>query len=250
MESFLKRIWKWIVFGATFASILGIILYFLSDACATRIALVFVCVLMLIVGGYSIYILHSVLGKHYPKEYDLISSFAEFKSEDGILSSYDTYRVIQCKRTFLDKVHYNFKWSGTKLPQVSSLYQKTTPVVCTGNPQEWDHVDLILQKPLVYNECAVLHFHTDNDNSDKKAEPYISLKVDYPIPFIHFRALLAYKDKSCRKPAIFERKQYNSNVETGWETIKSVEFDVDYKIYTCMQDHPSPGYYYRLRWEW
>lgn len=249
MESFLKRIWKWVVSGATFASILGVVLFFLNDTCATRVALVFVCGLMLIVGGYSIYILHSVLGKHYPKEYDMIASFAEFKSEDGVLSSYDTFRVIQCKRTFLDKVRYNFKWSGTKLPQVTSAYQTVTPIVSPHNPQEWDYVDLVLKKPLVYNECAVLHFHTDNDNSDKKAGPYICLKVDTPIPFIHFRALLAYKDSSYRKPARFERKRYNSNVDTDWEVIQSVEFDVDYKIYTCMQEHPNPGYYYRLKWE-
>lgn len=249
METIFKGIWKWIVCGSVFASILGIALYFMASNTAIIISLVFVCLLLLVITGYILYVLHVFIRQSHTKEYDIISSFAEFRSDNGVKSSYDTYRVIQCKRMTLSEIKYNFKWSGSKLPTVSSTCQKIKMPIHATTPEEWDYAILELKNPLIYNECTVLHFHTENDDSDGKAGAFLSLKVEFPISFIQFRALLSYKPDGYKQTAIFERRRFDSNVDAGWETIRSVSFDNEYKSYICMQERPAPGYSYRLRWE-
>lgn len=248
MGTIFKGIWKWIVSGSVFASILGIALYFMASNTAIIISLTFVCLLLLVITCYILYALHVFIRQSHTREYDIISSFAEFRSDNGVKSSYDTHRVIQCKRMALSEIKYNFKWSGSKLPTVSSTCQNIKEIHST-TPEEWDYAILELKNPLIYNECTVLHFHTENDDSDGKAGPFLSLKVETPISFIQFRALLSYKSDEYKRTAIFERRRFDSNVDAGWETIQSVPFDSEYKSYTCMQERPVPGYSYRLRWE-
>lgn len=205
--------------------------------------------MMLIITGYILYIAHELIRRHHQCDYDMIGSFAEFNSSNGKTSTFDTYRLIQCKRTMLSEIKYNFKWTGSKLPTVSSSCQEVGSPVCSPTADEWDYVVLRLKKPLVYNECTVVHMHTDNDDTDGRAKPYISLKVERPIAYIHFRVLLSYKPRDYQETAVLEKIRIGAAVDTDWQTIESVPFDQDHKMYTSMMVRPVPGYRYRLRWK-
>lgn len=249
MRTILKNLWKWIASAAAVASIFGVVLFFMADNVAVITALTFICILLLIITSYIIYTLQIFIKQNHVKDYDTIASFAEYRCDNRTNSTYDTYRLIQCKRPMLAEIKYHFKWSGSVLPKISSNCQDIKRPVHISSPDEWDYAILELKRPLTYNECTVLHVHTENDDTDGTASPYISLKVEFPISYIQFRVLLSYKPKEYNRVATFERRKITSNVETDWEAIASIPFDTNYKSYTCMQERPTPGFYYRLSWE-
>lgn len=240
--------WQWILGIAAIASIISVALYFVCSTTAVIVSLSFTCLMLLIITGYILYTAHSLIRSHHAREYDTIASFAEFKSSNRVNSTYDIFRLIQCKRSMLDEIRYEFKWTGSNFPVISSSAQETEIPVNVANPNEWDYVNLKLKRPLAYNECTMMHVHTENDDADGRAQPYISLKVEQPIAFIHFRAMLSYKPDGYNQTATFERKKISANVDAGWEFIETVPYDAQHKMYTCMKVRPVPGYKYRLRW--
>lgn len=248
MRTVLKNIWKWVVASGTFASILGIVLIFTRSDAAVIIALSFVCVVLLVVMCYLLYVLHAFIRQSNENSYSTIASFAEFRSDNGVNSTYDTRRLIQSKRTVLSQIDYRFKWSGSKLPQISSDSQDVSEPVFSHTAEEWDKVTLKLRKPLLYNECTILHIHSDNDDSDGTADGFITLKVVYPITFIQFRAFLSYKSETYVEVARFEKRMTNSETGAEWTLIENIPFDQKYKSYTCSMLKPEPGYSYRLKW--
>ena len=106
MGTVFKNIWKWVVDFGTFASILGIILIFTRSDIAIIIALCFVCVMLLVIMGYVLYVLHTFIKQSNSSEHSTIASFAEFKSDNGVTSTYDTRRLIQSKRAVLSEIVY------------------------------------------------------------------------------------------------------------------------------------------------
>ena len=106
MGTVFKNIWKWVVGFGTFASILGIILIFTRSDIAIIIALCFVCVMLLVIMEYVLYVLHTFIKQSNSSEYSTIASFAEFKSDNGVTSTYDTRRLIQSKRAVLSEIVY------------------------------------------------------------------------------------------------------------------------------------------------
>jgi hypothetical protein len=248
MGTVFKNIWKWVAGFGTFASILGVILIFTRNDTAIIIALSFVCLMLLVIMSYLLYVLHTFIRQSNQKNYSTIASFAEFRSDNGINSTYDTHRLIQSKRTVLSEITYRFKWSGSKHPIISSDCQDVSQPVFSPTKEEWDKVILKLRKPLLYNECTILHIHSDNDDTDGTADGYIALKVEYPITFIQFRAFLSYKPEDYMEVARFEKRRINSETGAEWTLIESIPFDQKYKCYNCSKIKPVPGYSYRLKW--
>lgn len=248
MRTVWGMIWKWIVAASVFASILGIILVFLANKTAVIIALAFTCVILLVALLVVIRTLNQYLETTHDEDYEKIASFAEFRTDNGVNSTYDTYRLIQCKRLMLTSIEYPFKWTGSKFPHISSNCQKIiNPSPSSMN--EWDKVTLEFDRPLLYNQSSVIHFHTDNDDSDNVAKPYVSLRVTSPIAFIQFRSIITCYPKGYNVPAKFERKKISSNFDTQWENLASIPFDEKSHSYLCQLPNPEPEYTYRLRWE-
>ena len=111
MKPILGNIWKWVVVCATICSILGLVVSFLSDDRAVCLALgVFCFVLVVVLVGVCL-TLNRLIKQNHPEPYMKISSFYEFRSDDGQKSVFEMYRLIQSKRALLTHIDYKFKWS-------------------------------------------------------------------------------------------------------------------------------------------
>lgn len=248
MKPVLGNIWKWVVGFATISSILGLILSFLSDEKAVLIALISFCLFLLIALIGLLIALNKLIIQNHPEPYKKISSFYEFRSDDGQKSVFEMYRLIQSKRVLLSDIDYKFKWSGSKVPKISSNSQILGPIVCTDDPNVWDNCKIHFKNPLTFNESTVVHIRTDNDDYDGKAEPYISTRLDSPIKIMQYKVLLSYKSDDFKEKAIFERKPIHSDVDINWTYIDSIPFESDYKQYQYVVVDPEPGFIYRIRW--
>lgn len=236
-------------FAASVCSIVGLIVMLLSSKNATIIALIALCLFLLILLIGVILAVAKMLHQNYGKDYKSISSFYVYQTDDGVKSTFETFRLIQCKRMFLSQIEYKFKWSGTMMPRLLSNSQKIENIVHQSDVQQWDSAILRFKKPLTYNESTVVHIKTENDDYDGTAKPYIYCKLESPIDIMQFRVLLAYKSTEYKEKAIFERKLISQEIDAEFEYLESVEFNSLYKQYYHVVVDPAPGYIYRLRWK-
>lgn len=235
--------------GAAIASITGLIIALVSDKSAVLVALSSFCLVLIIILVGVLVTIYKLIRQNYPEPYERISSFYEFRSDDGQKSVFELYRLIQSKRALLTHIEYKFKWSGTKAPVISSNSQKLGPIVFSHDAHTWDKCDIHFRTPLTYNESTVVHIRTENDDYDGKAGPFISTKLDSPIKIMQFKVLLSYKPDDYNEKATFERKQLDADVDAVWEYISSVDFDAKYKQYQHVEVDPQPGYIYRIIWQ-
>ena len=247
MNQFLKKyIYPWFVDAASFASIIGLVIAFCSEDYAVIIALITLCISLTILLIAGLVAINKIIIRNYPNEYKKISSFYNFQCDDGIHSTFETFRLIQCKRSLLTELKYNFTWSGSITPKVSSENQHIE--ILSDKDESGTTTSLIkFKKPLTYNETTVLHIKTENDDADNTALPYLSCKIDTPIDVIQFRILLAYKPDDYSKPAMISRKRINSDDE--FQIIGSATFNQKYKQYFYISARPDAGYIYKIEWE-
>lgn len=247
---FLKyTIGPWWSFLASLSSVAAIILLFVNNETACICALGLFCfgLLLIVVGilrGIS-----NFVEKTYKDPYKKIASFFIFKSEDGVNSTFETYRLIQSKRPFLSTIQYDYKWTGNVKPQLASDPHRVVRNENSNDRNTWDRATIKFQHPLKYDECAVLHIKTVNEDKEKVAKPWINAKLDSPIEVITFRVLLPYKEDSFNEPAYFERRKIDAQVDGEYEHIECVAFDRKCKSYFISKHYPEAGYSYRLRWE-
>ena len=235
-------------FAASACSIIGLVIVILADKNAVIVALLTLCLCMAIILVGTILAIDRFLRQNYNKDYKGISSFYVYQTDDGIKSTFETFRLIQCKRMFLSQIEYKFKWSGSLMPKIWSKSQIIESIVHHDDVRQWDSALLKFRKPLMYNESTVVHIKTENDDHDGSAKPYIYCRLETPIDIMQFRVLLAYKPDGYSEKAIFERKPISQDIDSEFEYIESVDFNVLYKQYYHVIVDPSPGYIYRLRW--
>lgn len=235
-------------FAASVCSIIGLIIVVLSDKNATIIALATLCLSIILILIGIILAIDKMLDQNYGKEYKGISSFYVYQTDDGIKSTFEIFRLIQCKRMFLSQIEYKFKWTGSLMPKIWSNSQVIDNVVHHDDSKQWDSAILKFKKPLTYNESTVVHVKTENDDHDGMAKPFIYCRLESPIDIMQFRVLLAYKPEGYAEKAVFERKLISQEIDSDYEYIESVDFNCLYKQYYHVVVDPSPGYIYRLRW--
>lgn len=195
------------------------------------------------------YSINKLIHHNYNEEYKRISSFIVFQTDDGVHSTFETYRLIQCKRSILSEIEYKYKWSGSIFPKLSSQNQKVEQLKPNNDPNVYDRAIIKFPKPLTYNETTVIHLKTENDDPDNVAEPHLDTKLTTPIEFIQFRVLLAYKPDDYNKHALVKRKKINAETDSDFELIGSIAFNQKYKQYFYVLLNPDPGYKYRIEWE-
>lgn len=233
----------------SFCTIAGFVLLFVNNKTACIIALAVFCLgLMILIYGI-LRAINKVILENSDKEYRSISSFYVYQSNDGRKSTFEVYRLIQCKRLFLTEIPYNFKWSGTKQPTLTSNAQTIVNVQHNKDNNKWDGAYIQFGRPLRYNECTVVNVKTDNDDFDGAAKPWISCNLETPIEMMLFRVMLSYKPDGFAAPAIFERKKIDTEIDGEYEYLESVEFNTGNKLYSYCKINPEPGFIYRLRWE-
>lgn len=178
------------------------------------------------------------------------STFIKYETEnDKSKITFETYRVIQCKSLIMTYFPYNFKWTGTKEPKITSKLQIVGKNKSSRGQEEYDSVQLEFKDPLRYNENAVVHFHAELDDVDGISEPYTECRVDEPISIIHFRIILKYKKSTFNESAFLWRKKINSMIGAGYERIESIQFKGGCKSYEYHLVNPEIGYYYKIEWK-
>lgn len=234
---------------ASLCSIVGLVLMFASSKTACIVALSVFCVgfIVLILG--ILRAIDKIILDNSDKEYKSISTSYVYQSKDGRKSTLDTYRMIQCKRLFLTEIHFNFKWTGTKMPKLSSDIQTIERVRHNEDGNKWDDAVVKFDRPLRYNECTVMSIKSENDDVDNTAKPWLSCKLSTPIDMISYHVMLSYKSDGYNQSAVFERKKIDTDVDGDFEYLESVSFDMGNKLYRFCKVNPEPGYIYRLRWE-
>ncbi len=241
--------------GATFTglasicSIVGLVLMFINNQLACIIALSVFCLGFIVLLYGILKAINKTILENSEKEYKSISTSYVFYSKDGRKSTLDTFRMIQCKRLFLSGIRFSFKWTGSKMSRLSSDIQTIDNVSHNDDVNKWDEAVLKFIKPLRYNECTVMHIKSENDDVDGIAKPWLSSKLESPIDMINYCVMLAYKPDGYNKPAMFERKKIDTEVDGDFEQLESVEFDSGNKLYRYCKVSPEPGFVYRLRWE-
>ena len=243
---YVSKTYSWLT---SLCSISGFVALFVKNETACIISLCFFCICLLII-LYSIFrAINKLTFEHSDEEYRGISSFYTFECTDGKISYFEVYRLIQCKRTFLTSINYDFKWTGTKKPELTSNTQLIKDIKYNNDKSEWDKATIMFNHPLKYNESTVVHVKTKNDDYDNQAKPYLSCKLRYPIEMMVYRILLPYKPDDYNKNAIFERKKIDRQIDGDFEYIESIPFNKGNKQYFHCAINPEPGYIYRLRWE-
>lgn len=234
---------------ASFCSIAGLVLLFINNKTACIIALAVFCIGLIVLICRIVKAINKLVLDDSDKEYRSISSFYVYQSNDGQKSTFEVYRLIQCKRLFLTEIPYNFKWSGTKQPVLTSNAQTIEDVHHNEDKNKWDGARIKFGRPLRYNECTVVNIRTENDDFDGKAMPWISCNLETPIEMMLFRVMLSYKPDGYNESAVFERKKIDAEIDGEYEYLESVGFNTGNKLYSYSKINPEPGYIYRLRWK-
>ena len=240
--------WKIFNIVAGCASIFGVMYLFLTDKEIGFLALGFFCFFLL---GLLFAVWVAVFGmikKENRDEYKKITSFTSYETSDGVHGVYEVFKVIQSKRAFLQQIDHHFKWSGSKMPVISSELQEIKHLTVFGTNQ-YDKAALLLRRPLKFNETATIHFKAVTDDLDNKAQPYLDYKVNTDINVIHFRVTLKNKDGHFSKSAKLLKKPIDSVTPADYEQYGSVPFDQQSKSYQYCLSDPEIGFYYRLEWE-
>lgn len=243
-----KYIYPWFVDAASLASIIGLIIAFISDNNAILIALLTFCFVLIILLIAGLFAINKIIIRNYPSEYKKVSSFYIFQCDDGIHSTFETYRLIQCKRPLLTELQYRYRWSGSISPKISSENQLIDEQP-KKDKEGYNTAIIRFKKPLTYNESAVLHLKTKNDDADGTALPYLSCVIDTPIDIMQFRILLAYKPDDYTGTAYVMRKPINSQKEEEPQIIGSATFNQKYKQFFYVLSRPDAGYIYEIKWE-
>lgn len=245
---FLKRNLLFIFNAAAgLASIIGIVILAFSNKTNAIIALTFFCICLVVLLISTIWGIYTFVKRGNENNHLKVSVFTKFEALDHTHSIFETYRVIQSKRVILTEIDQKFKWSGSKLPDVSSKFQEVKDVITNQN--DYDKAILTFKRPLLYNETGVVHFRAETDDYDGKAKPHLDYRVESNINIIHFRVILKYKEDNFHQPAKVLKRPINCKTPSDYTEIGSISFDERAKCYEYYLINPKPGYFYRIQWE-
>jgi hypothetical protein len=124
-------------FLASLSSLIGFFIVFINDKNKVLISFIFFNVLLLALIGTLIYTILKLLTSS-SKDFESRSTFIKYETSDGNNIVYEVYKLIQCKRPILSEYDYNFKWSGTHLPTITSNLQSVLDIVDENNPSNYD----------------------------------------------------------------------------------------------------------------
>ena len=224
------------------ASIMGIFFLFFTNEEIGKIALASFSLFLLLLLVTTWIGIVKVIKKEYPEDYKKIAAFTSYETGDGIHGVYEVFKVIQSKRIVLQQIEHNFKWTGSKRPEISSALQDIKQII-ESNGNNYDKAVLSLRKPLRFHVKAI------TDDFDHKAQPHLDYKVNNEINIILFRVTLKSKAEDFHTPARLLKKSIDSSIPVEYQQFGSVPFDAMSKSYQYYLINPEIGYYYRLEWE-
>lgn len=237
---------KQFYFLASLASLGGLLVIFLQDKDAIFFALLFFCLMLFIFTTALVYTLFKIIGQN-THPFESKSTFVKYETFDGKQINFEIYKSIQSKKTILTEYSFNFKWSGSVLPQISSDLQQVISVLDINDPTQYDKAILKFSKPIYYNGNEVIHFKANLNDFDKSSDTNVSNRITQEVDIIHYRIILKYKPINYDENAILERKLINA-IESKFEKLAEISFDSTTKSYEYHLLKPTLGYIYRIRW--
>jgi len=235
-------------FFAAICSIIGLFIGFIQETYAVIIALSVFCILLLVFFYKFLRFLHDLF--NFEGDEDRANStFVKYETADSSNIIFETYKLIQSKRPVLIEKDWNFKWSGTVPPKISSETHEVIDVMDLKNPDHYDKAILKFKKPLRYNETAIAHIKCELNDSDHKSKTHVEMRINYEVDIIHFRIILKYKKTGQNHKAVLERKKTDSQVNSDYEKLETIAFDDQTKSFEYNLMYPEVGYFYRIRWD-
>jgi len=240
----------WMTIISAISGIVSLGVMAFSDTHKALISLIAIIFFLLAILCSIWYTINKFLQNNYPKEFLILSQFSKYIYKDETHMTLDAYRLIQSKKTFLSSCNWGFSWTGKHDPIIKSDLQKCDgKIIKSSSNGGYDHILLKFDKPLFYNESAVVHFHADMIDTEGIAQPHLDIKIEEPRSVVDYRVILAYKDSSFNKNATFKRRLIHSSTPNEFEEIAVVPFNAISKSYDYVLTNPEIGYFYRLEWE-
>lgn len=238
---------KQFYFIASLASIVGLFLVFINNKYAVVVALLFFCIMLLIFTISLLYTLFKITGLN-SNDFESKSTFVKYETTDCKSITFEIYKLIQSKKTILSDYSFNFKWSGSIMPTVSSDLQDVTNVMDLQDPTQYDKAILKFKKPVYYNDNQVIHFKALLNDTDKQSNTYVSNRITQEVDIIHYRIILKYKPVNYDNNAILEKRKIAA-IDSKFEKVQEIGFDTVTKSYEYHLLKPDLGFIYRIVWE-
>ena len=237
---------KQFYFFTSFASIIGLCTLFISDKHSVIIALCFFCLMLL---AFTLSLLYTVfkITNQNETEFDSKSTFVKYETLDGKSITFEIYKLIQAKKTILSDYTFNFKWSGSILPKITSDLQDVVNVLDLQDASLYDKAILKFRKPIYYNQNEVIHFKAILNDIDKMSQTYVSNRITQEVDIIHYRIILKYKPENYDVNAIVEKRKINA-IDSKYEKVEELSFDYATKSYEYHLLKPDLGFIYRISW--
>ena len=231
---------------ASIASVLGLILSFISDKESDIIALIAFVFFLIIILFRIFYVTKQFMLNKTEKGEHRFATYVYYSTIDGLQICYEMHKYLQCKTFIINEHIHEFSWSGTKIPRVSSLRQDVVRIDKSPNKEDYDKLILKFRKPLVYNDFSIVHIRMDIDDSDKGSNPYCGQRIEEELQLLSFRVEL--KHLALNHNAKIMRKKYKTTLEQGFQTIDTVAFDPMSRSYNYVVYQPEIGYKYKIDW--
>lgn len=238
---------KQFYFLASLASFVSLFVVFFNDKYAILIALCFFCLMLFVFTSALIYALFRIINISNI-DYESKSTFIKYETLDANFITYEIYKTIQSKKAIITEFPYNFKWTGSIMPKISSDLQQLDLVFDNNDSSKYDYALLKFKKPLYFNQNEVIHVKAVLDDTDKKSQTYISTRITQEIDIIHYRVILKYKPVDYQVNALLLKRKINA-IDAEFELQKEIHFDNTSKSYELHLLKPDIGYIYKLSWK-
>lgn len=238
---------KQFYFFASLASVIGLILMFINDKHSVVIALAFFCLMLSIFTISLLYTLFKITGLN-SNDFESKSTFVKYETLDSKNITFEIYKLIQSKKPILSDYSFNFKWSGSIIPTITSDLQEVINVMDLQDPTQYDKAILKFKKPVYYNDNQVIHFKASLNDVDRKSETFVSNRITQEVDIIHYRIILKYKAENYDTNAILEKRKINS-INSNFEKVAEIGFDNVTKSYEYHLLKPDLNFIYRIVWE-
>jgi len=248
MKGFRKNLsWIWnTLCGVSSVVSLGLLIFGNEHAVIIALSVFILCLVSLSI--VLIRAVNSYFNATSDTDHNRIYTDIRYETNDGYNINYNIYRIIQSKVPLLQQINHGFKWSGTKSPKISSDLQELSFIQNGAMEDDFDIACLKFDRPLKYNETAVVHFKAELDDSDEKSDTMISYKVSSYSELIHFRVILRHKGVDYKSKAKVYKRRIGASVNKLKE-IDTIPFDHQTKSFEYLKERPEIGYLYILKWD-
>lgn len=231
------------------ASIASLVLFFTTSVINGAIALAIFAVFLLIILLKLFSVLDKIVRFKTKNGYLNIATYYRYYTTDGKVIDFGVQKHIMCKQAVQSNYTHEFYWTGSKIPEINSDTMSFVSVT-KGSEGSYDKANFQFKKPLMYNDVGIAHVSMLLDDSDLRSQPFIMSRVEGTLNLLHFEVVLKHKAHQENVPdARLLKKNGASQVDLGFNIIKTIPFDHLTASYETTIYDLSVGYIYKIEWD-